>query len=442
MISTIPELENDQSLAQAIVNTIHEPLLVLDARFHVVAASRAFYEIFQVNPDQTQGRLLYSLGDGQWNIPGLRLLLETIIPEHAAMDGFEVTHDFPALGPRTMLLNARKVLYDTRSDIAILLAFTDITERRLIERAKEELHQRTEELLAEKQVLLQEMEHRVANSLQIIASILLMKARLVTSEETRLHLRDAHQRVMSVATVQSHLHATDGIDQIQVGSYLSKLCESLAASMVGENQPITLKVLADEGEISSAQAVSMGLIVTELVINALKYAFPTDKPGSMVMVTYESKGGDWKLIVSDNGVGKDAKDAAETVGGLGTVIVQALVKQLDARMDTVNAAAAALSIAITRARPSPRTCPRPPDARSGRGQGLFAGVGDGPAFAAALGQPQLGQGPRIGDLDPVDILARLFTGQIAQRRQLVRGKLHRSAQRGLVPLSPRMSRPE
>ena len=344
----IPGLESAQTLAQAIVNTIHEPLLVLDARFHVMAASRSFYEIFKVDREHTQGRLLYSLGDGQWNIPALRLLLETIIPERTAMDGFEVSHDFPGLGRRTMLLNARKVLYDTAADIAILLAFTDVTDQRSTEQAKDALHEKTEELLRQKHVLLQEMEHRVANSLQIIASILMLKARLVTSEETRQHLQDAHQRVMSVASVQSHLHATDGIDQIEVGPYLSKLCESLAASMIGEDQPIALKVVADEGQVTSAQAVSMGLIVTELVINALKYAFPKDKSGSLVMVTYESKADDWKLVVSDNGVGKDVAEIIETKGGLGTVIVQALVKQLDARLDIVSAATG-LTVAITRA---------------------------------------------------------------------------------------------
>src|ERR1700679_3044280 len=154
----IPEPKDAQTAPQAIGNTIHDPLVVLDASFHVLAASRSFYEIFKVDPDQTHGRLLYSLGDGQWDIPALRVLLETIIPEKTAMDGFEVTHDFPGLGHRTMLLNARKVLYDTSADIAILLAFTDVTDQRVIERAKDDLHERTEELLRQKQTLLQEME--------------------------------------------------------------------------------------------------------------------------------------------------------------------------------------------------------------------------------------------------------------------------------------------
>jgi chemotaxis protein methyltransferase CheR len=348
MKNPLSAVEDARVLAQAIVNTIHEPFLVLDHEFRVMAASRSFYETFKVDPDETQDCLLYDLGDGQWDIPALRILLETIIPEKTAMDDFQVDHDFPGLGRRIMLLNARKVLYEKSPVATILLAFTDVTERRAVEREKDQLLARTEDLLRQKQVLLQEMEHRVANSLQIIASILLMKARAVSSEETRGHLRDAHQRVMSVAAVQSHLHASDGINQIEVGSYLFKLCGSLASSMIGEDQTIKLKVVADNGKLGSAQVVSIGLIVTELVINALKYAFPTGRAKAVVQVSYESDGDDWRLVVADNGIGKDFT-LAEPKGGLGTVIVKALVKQLDARMESRAAAPAGLSVSITRA---------------------------------------------------------------------------------------------
>lgn len=344
----LPNLEDAQKLAQAIVNTIPEPFLVLDDKIRVLAASRSFYEKFKVDPEQTRGHLLYSLGDGQWDIPALRILLETIIPEKTAMDGFEVEHDFPNLGRRTMLLNARKVLYDDSSLSTILLAFSDVTDRRVIEREKANLLQQTEELLRQKDTLLQEMQHRVANSLQIIASILLLKARAVTSEETRLHLHDAHQRVMSVAEVQRHLHTSISVDQIEVGSYLSKLCSSLAASMTGEDNPVAINVVADKEWIGSDKAVSIGLIVTELVINAIKYAFPLLKAEDAIFVTYEVDKSDWKLIVSDNGIGKNTVTTSETAGGLGTAIVQALVKQLDAKMD-VASSAKGTSVSITRA---------------------------------------------------------------------------------------------
>ncbi len=325
-------IHDAQTLAQAIVNTLPEPFLALDDRFHVLAASRSFYETFKVDPEETRGCLLYALGNGQWDIPALRVLLETIIPEKTSMDGFEVEHDFPGLGRKTMLLNARKVLYEDSPNATILLAFSDVTARRAIEYEKADLLERTEELLRQKQMLLQEMEHRVANSLSIIAAILMLKARAVTSEETRQHLREAHQRVMSVAEVQHHLHASSGIERIDVGTYLTKLCGALASSMIGEQMPIAVKVMTDEGTVDSASAVSLGLIVTELVINAIKYAFPGDKADAQILVTYEVDGSDWKLTVSDNGVGRIPGPAPQAPAGLGTTIVDALAKQLDAEV--------------------------------------------------------------------------------------------------------------
>ena len=173
------------ALAQAIVDTVREPVLVFDKDLRVIAASRSFYSVFRVSPEDTQGTLLYELGDGQWNIPKLRLLLENIIPEQGVMEDYEVEHEFPRVGHRTMRLNARQVFYEGGADTTILLGMEDITGQRALEREKEEL-------LRQKDVLLQEIQHRVANSLQIIASIILMKARRVESEETRVHLQDAH----------------------------------------------------------------------------------------------------------------------------------------------------------------------------------------------------------------------------------------------------------
>jgi chemotaxis protein methyltransferase CheR len=329
------DLDEAKTLAQAIVNTISEPFIVLDDRFTVLAASVSFYDTFKVDPESTRDRPLFLLGGGRWDIPELRVFLQEIISKHTPMEGFDIEHDLPGLGRRTMRLNARQVIYADSARTTILLAFKDVTERQTIEKEKEDLHRSTEALLREKNILLQEMEHRVANSLQIIASILMMKAKAVSSSEARQNLRDAHQRVMSVAEVQRHLHATDGVDQIDVGPYLSTLCVSLASSMIGDSQPIAVNVMADIGHIGSHQAVSLGLIVTELVINAVKYAFPTSKVGATIQVSYEIFGTEWKLIVADNGVGKP--DGVKSgSGGLGTAIVQSLVKQLDAVIETTS----------------------------------------------------------------------------------------------------------
>lgn len=342
------KLENANILAHAIVNTIPEPFLVLDANLRVLVASRSFYATFKVDPDQTERRLLYALGDGQWDIPALRTMLETIIPDRVAMDGFEVEHDFPGIGRRVMMLNARKVIYQDSQDITILLAFQDISARRAIELEKEVILEQSQELLRQRAMLFEEMRHRVANSLQIIASILTLKARSVSSEETRAQLQDAHTRVMSVAIVQQHLHETPGIDQVEVKTYLEKLCAGLASSMVSDLQPVTITVLSEDGMIESAKAISLGLIVTELVINAIKYAFPKTKSDARILVTYEVDGADWNLIVSDNGVGKDDKQTAGPSSGLGTTIVQALAQQLGAKLD-VQSKSGGLTVLVTHA---------------------------------------------------------------------------------------------
>jgi chemotaxis protein methyltransferase CheR len=116
--------------------------------------------------------------------------------------------------------------------------------------------------------------------------------------------------------------------------------------MIGE-QPITVKVTAGEGTVDSSEAVSLGLIVTELVINAIKYAFPTDKAGARILITYEVDGTDWKLIVSDNGVGRIPGNDPRAPVGLGTTIVSALAKQLDARVE-LDGGDAGLRVSITR----------------------------------------------------------------------------------------------
>jgi chemotaxis protein methyltransferase CheR len=319
----LTSIEDGGALAQAIVATIREPLLVLDKDLCVALASRSFYNKFKMNREDVEGRPVYALGDGEWNIPEFRSLLETIVPQDAVMEAYEVDREFVGIGRRTMLLNARKVFFEENSHTTILLAIEDITERRAAEREMKDL-------LREKEVLLQEMQHRVANSLQIIASILLLKARTVQSEETRLHLQDAHQRVMSIAAVQQQLQPSRHREPIEIGPYLSRLCETLATSMIGDSRRISMKVEVERGEATSSEAVSIGLIVTELVINALRHAFLDARAGGQIIVSYDAAEPNWRLRVSDNGSGNPDK----TVPGLGTSIVEALARQLEARVET------------------------------------------------------------------------------------------------------------
>ena len=112
---------------------------MLDKELRVIAASRSFYSTFKVEPEDTKDRLLYALGHGQWDIPELRVLLEKIIPEKGVMEDYEVQHEFPGIGHRTMWLNARQVFYEGGANATILLGMEDVTERRILEREKDEL---------------------------------------------------------------------------------------------------------------------------------------------------------------------------------------------------------------------------------------------------------------------------------------------------------------
>ena len=315
-------------LTQAIIDTIHEPLIVLDENLRIIVASFSFYKKFDLTHANTREKLFYDIANKMWDIPALRTLLERVIPDHKVVKDYEIDHVFPFFGPRTLNLNAREIVYENGRK-KMLLSIFDISEQRQLEAEREKV-------MAQKDLIVKEMRHRIANSLQLIASILLLKAEMVDSKESRAHLEDAHERIMSIALVQQQLDPLPNDEGISVGAHLTALCKSLARSMIGSGRPITIKVNSSEGSASSDTAVSFGLITTELTINAIKHAFPDSRAGNII-VTYEASGSAWTLSVADDGIGEEAsrarKDASKP-SGLGTSIIGALANQLHAIIRT------------------------------------------------------------------------------------------------------------
>ena len=129
MMTREPIVEDIQTYAQNIVDTVREPLLILDTTLRVQSANRAFYQTFQVTSEETEDRLIYELGNGQWDIPDLRTLLEDIVPKSSVFDDFELEHTFPVIGRRVMLLNARKLQAGQHGEL-LVLAMEDVTQRR------------------------------------------------------------------------------------------------------------------------------------------------------------------------------------------------------------------------------------------------------------------------------------------------------------------------
>jgi two-component system, sensor histidine kinase PdtaS len=289
----------------------------------VIAASASFGRTFQLNPAEITGRRLADLGKGEWNIAQLASLLNATASGYAAIQEYEMQLAREGHPPRGLIVNAQKLDYGDDDNVRLVVSITDVTDARIAEKLKETL-------LREKDVLLQELHHRVANSLQIIASVLMQSARKVHSEESRIHLVDAHQRVMSVAALQQQL-AVSRLGDVALRPYFAALCESIGASMISDHEQISLNVMADGSVTTADTSVSLGLIITELVINALKHAFPGNRCGH-IMVDYQARGADWTLSVSDDGVGISA-NPEHAKAGLGTSIVQALANQLSGRVE-------------------------------------------------------------------------------------------------------------
>ena len=338
------------SLVDAMVAFSDTPLLLLDGDLTVVAVSASLCHAFGLAPAVVAGHSIFAMGSGEWDVPRLRSLLDAVVGGGSEIAAYEMELAAPN-GRRTLIFNAHKLAYDDLGNTRVLLSIADITDRRAAKRLNEQL-------LADKLLLNRELQHRVANSLQIIASVLMQSAKRVGSDESRAHLQQAHNRVLSIAEVQRQL-ATTGADAVALRPYLTQLCASIAASMIPDPDRIALKVEVDDSAVGSDASVSLGLMVTERVINALKHAFPDDRLSNgrhgTIRVTYRgddlatdhaatgahSPAGNartaaaWTLTVTDDGVGMAANGTA--AAGLGTSIVEALVGQRQARLTIASA---------------------------------------------------------------------------------------------------------
>lgn len=320
--------ETSSSLGMALVMSSSTPLLLLDKGLLVEAASGSFCRDFSIDCSRVVGKELFALGDGEWNIPQLRSLLKATAAGNATIDAYEI--DFQRTGEPALrlVINAHVLDHDDGEAMHLVVAVTDVTKARHDQRSNDAL-------VEEKRLLVKELNHRVANSLQIIASVLMQRVRTAQSEETRTYLRDAHNRVMSIATLQRQLAST-ATGEVSLRSYLTELCASIGASMIADHELLTLTVEVDDSVTTADKSVSMGLIVTELVINSLKHAYVDPDAKGTIKVGFHTVAAGWILTVADDGVGIQG-DHASGKPGLGTGIVNALAGQLSARVEITDA---------------------------------------------------------------------------------------------------------
>ncbi len=340
------EVREARDYARAIVETVREPLLVLDGQLRVQTANQAFYQVFAVTPEETQDRLLYELGNQEWDIPALRKLLEEILSVRGGFEGFEVEHAFPQIGLKTMLLNARGLYREDRAAL-ILLAIEDITERK---RAEERL----QASLLEKKVLLQEVHHRVKNNLQVISGLLHMQARSLPDAQVAARFRESQSRVKAMALIHEKLYQSTDFSAIDFASYARMLAADLFRTYQIQADVIGLQISAADVFLDLDRAVPCALILNELISNCLKHAFPAGRQGEIRIECRREANGDCQLTVADNGIGWPKEMDVQTAPSLGLRLVRTLADQLGGTLHVDSDGGAKVELQF------PMTAPRAP----------------------------------------------------------------------------------
>jgi len=296
------------------------PIAVLDADLQLIGANPEFQGAFAAAAEPRGISLAALLGTTAVHEDELRTMMRSAISHGQACKAV-----VPVEGGRQerILLLIPGCKADAAGDRGVLV-IEDAT-------ARIDAMRLLAERLEHSELMMEEMRHRIANSLQIIASVVRIKTHLAQSADARSNLEDVHQRVLSIAELQDQLDTTDDPKAGSVSQYLSAVCLRLASSLIDPTTGIELQVQAEDLSVRPEICVSIGLVVTELVTNALKHAFPVQAKG-VIRVAFTLLGPGWQLSVADNGVGCDPRSAA-AAGGVGTRIVNTLARRLGARVE-------------------------------------------------------------------------------------------------------------
>ncbi len=311
--------------AEAIIKTMREPFVVLDSTLKVKSGNAAFYRTFKLDPNQTLNRYLFDLVHAQWNIPRLRPMLENVLVKGVEFQDYETEGDFPGIGTRTLSLNARRISEGDGREELILLAIGDIT------------HQK--ELDAAHDVMLQEVHHRVKNSLQLISSLLSLQAPFIHDENALALFKESANRIRSIAFIHEKLHQAGKPATVNFKEYVFDLANSLFGFYGLDPKKITLSLDLDDVLLPMKRAVPCGLILNELITNAMKYAFPADRKGEIHIELKQhrdvrgQKTSSYGLTVRDSGIGIPTDFNLEETTTLGMRIIRLLTKQIDGTLE-------------------------------------------------------------------------------------------------------------
>ncbi|HET7228780.1 MAG TPA: response regulator [Longimicrobium sp.] len=306
------ELKAIETYAQNIVDTVREPLLILDATLRVRSGNRAFYQTFQVSCEETENRLIYELGNGQWNIPALRTLLEDVVPQSSAFNDFELEHDFPAIGRRVMLLNARKLQAGHHGEL-LVLAMEDVTERRRSEEEVAKAREAAETANKTKSMFLANMSHELRTPLNAILGY----SEMLQEEAAELELAGFGADLDRISAAGKHLLAliNDILDlsKIEAGK-MELFLESFDLAELIDEVACTIRPMVEENAntLDIHLAPGLGAIhadqmkVRQALFNLLSNAVKFTHEGSITVDAGRQwmDGSEWITVrVADTGIG-------------------------------------------------------------------------------------------------------------------------------------------
>ncbi len=310
MLIDIDAAKRGLDFAEAIVETVREPLVILNQNLQVMKANKIFYGTFQTTREETEQRLIWDLGNGQWNIPRLRELLENVLPAHSTFRDFEVTHEFEHVGRKVMLLNASEIFDPNAQARTILLAIEDVTDRK-----------RTEEALkatnAELQHFAYALTHDLQEPLRMVVNFTELLAREYEGklgEEADTFISYSVEGALRIEALLKGLLAYWEVTEREQNSFASIDCNAvLAKTLVNLQAPIAQSgaiVTSDSLPTVVAEEIMLMQVFQNLISNSIKYSGET--PRIHVSAQRDAEG--WLFSVRDNGVGIDPKDAGRAFG--------------------------------------------------------------------------------------------------------------------------------
>ncbi len=306
--------------AESIVETVREPLVILSQDLRVKTASRSFYESFKVVPEKTENQLLYNLGNGQWDIPILRTLLEEILPQNNQFNDFEVEHTFEDIGHRIMLLNARRIHQQGNQSELILLAIEDITERKRVQEELTSAKQRAEEATAMKSMFLANMSHEIRTPMNAVIglSVLALKTDLNPKQ------MDYVTKIYNAGvTILSLINDILDFSKIEAGKLDMEEMDFIFDEMINNVSSIVTEKAAGKGLTFSLQIPSdipqnlvgdplrLGQVLINLIENAVKFTGAGDVEVAVEVVEQTGERAKLRFAVRDTGIGMNQEQVAK-----------------------------------------------------------------------------------------------------------------------------------